>query len=73
MSLRDEVAAVPYKKREYVGRMLEAQGESPEEFEELIADPTIQPQSIHNMLKRRGIAISHGTVHKWCRDARDVA
>lgn len=73
MSLRDEVAQVPYKKRVYVQQMLDAQGESVEEFEELLADPTIQPQSIHNMLRRRGIAISHGTIHKWCREARDVA
>lgn len=73
MSLRDEVQVVPYRKREFVGRLLEAQGESVEEFEELIADPTIMPQSIHDMLRRRGIAISHGTIHKWCRDARESA
>lgn len=73
MTLREEVNPIPYKKRQYVHHMLTEQGEDPAEFEELVADRTVQPQSIYDMLRRRNISVSHGTVHKWCRDARDSA
>ena len=73
MSLRDEVESVPYKKREYVHRELEKQGESPEEFEELIADPTVQPASIHRMLQRRDIEIGDSAIWTWCKKARRVS
>lgn len=71
MSLRDEVSAVPYRKREYIHYMLRQQGESPDEFEELLADPVVQPESIWRMLDKRKISVSAGTIHKWARAARD--
>lgn len=70
MSLRDEVAAVPNKKRAYVDRCLTEQGESPEEFAELLADPSVEPMSIYHMLIRRNIDVSHGSVYAWCGKAR---
>lgn len=70
MSLRDEVSVVPYRKRDYVHHMLREQGENPEEFEELLADETIQPESIWKMLNRREIDVATGTIHKWAAKAR---
>ena len=70
MTLSEEVGAydvAPFRKRAWVERQL---GDEVEEFRALLANPDMPPTALWRVLRRRGITVAEGTVHKWAAQAR---
>lgn len=69
MGLAAEVAAQSRRMtRAYLAELLGPADAA--EFAELLADPSIPPQSIWKALSARGIAISNRTIAYWATEAR---
>jgi hypothetical protein len=69
-----EIAAknlpVPHNnKRKWVKENL---GEESKEFDKLVADVTIDPRAIWEVLTKRGLDVHLNTVNRWCKEERNV-
>lgn len=69
MGLADEVRAQPRRMtRERLDDILGPA--DAKDFDELLNDPSIAPQSIWKALKARGIVVSNRTIGYWATQAR---
>lgn len=61
-------SAVPYRKYDWVLTRL---GDEAAEFEELLADTSVNAADLHRALHKRGIDIPYRTLWVWAKRARE--